>query len=300
MDSEWHCVDMLAGCTRKTSLAILSLSFLYTMRPSGLLPLPLTTTSYTMASSSVSAVLSFATLLLLTAPLVRSQPAAAPPAPAGPLNLTAILVKGGNFNSFIRLLQQTRVDEQLNSQLNNSFNGLTVFAPTDNAFGGLKAGTLNSLNQQQQVELVLYHVLPRYYSLTIFQTASNPLPTQASGKTGVFKLNVTTTTNNQANVSTGVVETPINTPLYSEFPLAVYPVEKVLLPFEIFGPQPPAAAPAPSTKKPNSPPSSSSGEGADSPSEGSTGSGASLKGREVGWSFIAAVGVLGIAAGNLL
>ncbi|WOK97889.1 hypothetical protein Cni_G06597 [Canna indica] len=256
-----------------------------------------------------------ALLFLATAPRAQSQRAAAPPpAPAGgPLNLTAILAKGGQYISFIRLLQETRVDEQLNSQLKNSYSGLTIFAPTDNAFSGLEPGTLNSLTQQEQIQLVLYHVLPRYYSLSTFETASNPLPTQASGKTGVFALNVTTTTNNnQANVSTGVVETPVNNELFADFPLAVYPVEKVLLPYEIFGPKPPAAAPVPAktVKKPGAPlapstdsgvappPKTTSGSGSSSSDTGS--SAASMKGREVGWSIIAGVGLLGIVAGNML
>ncbi|WOK95665.1 hypothetical protein Cni_G04372 [Canna indica] len=241
----------------------------------------------------VSALLALGTLLLLAAPLASSQPTAAAPAPAGPLNLTAILVKGGQYTAFIRLLQQTRVDEQINSQLNNSFNGLTVFAPTDNAFSGLKPGTLNSLTDQEQVQLVLYHVLPRFYSLTTFQTASNPLPTQASGKTGVFTVNVTTSTNsNQANVTSGLVNTPINTALYSDFPLAVYSIEKVLLPNEIFGPKPPAAAPAPATKKPGA--AGATGEGDAAPAPKGEDSGASATAAE--WSFVAGVGVLSIAA----
>ncbi|CAL9044198.1 fasciclin-like arabinogalactan protein 11 [Musa acuminata AAA Group] len=253
-----------------------------------------------MATTSVFMVFGLAAVLVLTAPLVQAQPEAAPPAPAGQLNITAILAKGGRYTSFIRLLRQTQVDEQINSQLSNSYNGLTLFAPTDNAFAGLKVGTLNGLSQQQQIELVLYHVLPRYYSLTAFQTATNPVMTQASGKTGVWTLNVTTSSDHQANVSTGVVEVPIDNAVYADFPLAVYSVEKVLLPYEIFGPKPPAAAPTPSTKKPSPAPEHTADVGAAPPPEGSSDSGASLKAREAGWSFIAGVGLLGIAAGNLL
>jgi hypothetical protein len=140
---------------------------------------------------------------------------------------------------------------QIQSQLNNSFNGLTVFAPTDSAFQALKAGTLNSLSPQDQVNLVLYHVLPRYYSTSTFETASNPIRTQASDKAGPYVLNITSNSN-QVNVSTGVVQTPINTVLYSDFPLAVYSVDKVLEPEELFGVQPPAEAPAPANE-PTSP-----------------------------------------------
>ncbi|XP_020596272.1 fasciclin-like arabinogalactan protein 9, partial [Phalaenopsis equestris] len=175
---------------------------------------------------------------------ITSAATAASPAPIGPSNLTGILDKGGQYNSFIRLLRSTQIDKQLQSQLDNSFNGLTIFAPTDNAFNNLKPGTLNGLSSQDQVNLVLSHVLPRYYSLSTFQTASNPVSTQASGPDGVYTVNVTSTTN-QVNVTTGVVESQVNNALFSDFPLAVYSVDKVLLPSELFGAKPPTAALAP-------------------------------------------------------
>nr|CAD1834331.1 unnamed protein product [Ananas comosus var. bracteatus] len=177
-----------------------------------------------------------------------AQTAAPAPAPAGPPNITAVLAKGGQYTTFIRLLKESRVDEQINSQLNNSFNGLTVFAPTDGAFNSLKSGTLNSISQQDQIELVLYHVLPKFYTLSTFATTSNPLNTQASAAGGgADTLNVTTGTaeGQKVNVSTGVVETPIASALTTDFPLAVYSVDKVLLPYDLFGPKSPASAPLP-------------------------------------------------------
>ena len=44
--------------------------------------------------------------------------------------------------------------------LKNSYDGLTFFAPNDNAFTKLKTGTLNGLTDQQKIQLLLYHVLP--------------------------------------------------------------------------------------------------------------------------------------------
>ncbi|KAL0906549.1 hypothetical protein M5K25_025051 [Dendrobium thyrsiflorum] len=173
---------------------------------------------------------------------IAAAATAAAPSAAGLNNLTDILTKGGQYTTFIRLLKSTQVGQQIQSQLNNSFNGLTIFAPTDNAFNNLKAGTLNGLSAQDQVNLVLSHVLPRYYSLSTFQTASNPVSTQASGPGGVYTVNVSSTTN-QVNVTTGVVETQVNNALDTNFPLAVYSVDKVLLPTELFGPKPPEAAP---------------------------------------------------------
>jgi hypothetical protein len=53
----------------------------------------------------------------------------------------------------------------------------------------------------------------------------------------------------QLNVSTGINNTPVSSVLYSDFPLAVYSVDTVLLPEELFGVKPPAAAPAPLPEK---------------------------------------------------
>ncbi|XP_010522581.1 PREDICTED: fasciclin-like arabinogalactan protein 9 [Tarenaya hassleriana] len=177
-------------------------------------------------------------LLLIAAvlsPEISAQPAAPAPGPAGPVNLTAILEKGGQFSSFIHLLNTTQVGNQVNIQLNSSSDGMTVFAPTDNAFQNLKPGTLNHLSIEDQVRLILYHVTPKYYTLDDLLSVSNPVRTQASGRDGgVYGLNFTGQ-GNQVNVSTGVVETRINNALRQQMPLAVYVVDQVLLPDEMFG-----------------------------------------------------------------
>ncbi|PAN05559.1 hypothetical protein PAHAL_1G157800 [Panicum hallii] len=189
-------------------------------------------------------------LLLLPFLYAAAADAAAPgpSPPGGELNLTSILESGGQYSTLLRLLQATRITEQLTSQLKNSYDGLTFFAPNDNAFTKLKIGTLNGLTDQQKIQLLLYHVLPRYYSVTTFQTASNPLPTEASGPGGMYSVNVTTTTTSHlVNMSTGVVDVPISSTLSAKFPLAVYSVDDVLLPEQLFGTshKGKASAPAP-------------------------------------------------------
>ncbi|XP_010457404.1 PREDICTED: fasciclin-like arabinogalactan protein 9 [Camelina sativa] len=183
--------------------------------------------------------LALATLLLIAAVLLSTkamaQPAAPAPGPAGPINLTAILEKGGQFSTFIHLLNITQIGSQVNIQLNSSSEGMTVFAPTDNAFQNLKPGTLNKLSSDEQVKLILYHVSPKFYSMDDLLSVSNPVRTQASGRdNGVYGLNITGQTN-QINVSTGYVETRISNALRQQRPLAVYVVDMVLLPGEMFG-----------------------------------------------------------------
>ncbi|KAI7997679.1 Fasciclin-like arabinogalactan protein 11 [Camellia lanceoleosa] len=109
-------------------------------------------------------------------PLVQSPPAQLAPGPAlpGPPNITAILEKAGHFSIYIRLLKATQIDNQIYKLLNDSSQSLTMFAPSDNAFGNLS-------------------------------TVSNPLSTQA-GSTVQYPMNVTTA-GNLVNISTGIVNT---------------------------------------------------------------------------------------------
>ncbi|XP_066314693.1 fasciclin-like arabinogalactan protein 11 [Miscanthus floridulus] len=239
------------------------------------------------------AVVAAAFLALAVVPAALAQAPGPAATPSGPPNVTAILEKGGQYTTFIRLMKETQQDTQLNSQLNSSYasngGGYTVFAPTDNAFNNLKPGTLNSLTQQQQVALVQGHVLPQFYSMDSFQTASNPVRTQASGRDGPYTLNITATTNNQLNVSTGVVEVTVNNALSAVKPLAVYSVDKVLLPFELFGAKAPAAAPTASKpKKGGSSDAASGPAGADDAAP--TGAASA---RAVGWSVAGLAAVLG-------
>ncbi|KAF4351990.1 hypothetical protein CsatB_020531 [Cannabis sativa] len=182
-------------------------------------------------------------ILLLTLITIFSHQisAQAPgPAPAGPLNFTAILEKGGQYTTFLRLLSDSQVLSQIVNQLNTSSEGLTVLAPTDNAFNNLKAGTLNGLSREDQVNLILFHVLPKYYALSELLTVSNPVRTQFSADGLNF-----TGQGRQVNVTSGMVETQVNNALRMQSPLAVYQIDDVLLPPSLFGAKPPASAPPP-------------------------------------------------------
>ncbi|MCD7471327.1 Fasciclin-like arabinogalactan protein 11 [Datura stramonium] len=206
--------------------------------------------------------------------------------PSGPTNITQILEKAGQFTTLIRLMKVTQVGDQINTQLNNSNQGMTVFAPTDNAFSSLKSGTINSLSAQQQVQLVQFHVLPNFISMSQFQTVSNPLRTQAGDASpGDFPLNVTTS-GNQVNVSTGVDDATVANTIYTDGQLAVYQVDKVLQPLSIFAASAPATAPAPapatlkSKRKSPAGLSPSSGSG-DSPADNSGGERIAMHGAAV-------------------
>ncbi|KAI3795259.1 hypothetical protein L1987_37910 [Smallanthus sonchifolius] len=137
---------------------------------------------------------------------------------------------------------------------------MTLFAPPDNAFLNLPSGTLNGLSEEKKVKLVLYHVLPKYYSMEDLVDVSNPVPTQAGGEHGSLGLNFSGRAN-QVNVSTGVVETPINNALRKDFPFAVYVMDQELLPLEFTQAPAPEGSSAPPMEKPAKAPSSPAADG---------------------------------------
>ncbi|CAJ2660550.1 fasciclin-like arabinogalactan protein 13 [Trifolium pratense] len=229
-------------------------------------------------------------ILLTLIPFLTAQKAPAP-APSGPINITGIFDKAGQYTTLIRLLNETQQLTQIQSQLNSTSQGFTIFAPTDNAFQNLPSGALNDLSDEQKVQLILYHVTPKCYSLSDFLTVSNPVRTQASGKDGPWGLHFTSQ-GNQVNVSTGVVTVPINNALRQQFPLAVYQLDKVLLPSELFGAKSPDSSPAPkSSKTPSSKTPSSPIEG-DAPAPSSTKKDDSAAGRNVGFGFVVGFGLI--------
>ncbi|EEF29771.1 fasciclin-like arabinogalactan protein 12 [Ricinus communis] len=201
------------------------------------------------------------------APVVQPPPAAplqAPPAPAaqapsgvqvqpstGPLDVVKILGKASHFTVFVRLLKATQVDTELFLQLNNTNNGATILAPTDGAFSGLKVGTLNSLSDGEKIELVKFHIVPTFISTSQFQTVSNPVRTLA-GAGNRFALNVTTG-GSTVNITTGLTNTTISGTVYTDTRLAIYQVDKVLLPLDMFTPKAPAPAPSPAAQAPEKP-----------------------------------------------
>ncbi|KAI9127004.1 hypothetical protein K1719_001563 [Acacia pycnantha] len=191
----------------------------------------------------------------------KPAPATPAPAPAKPLvpsgpqsgdssdisndDIIKILRKAKNFNFLIRLLKTTQLINQINSQLiaTRSASGLTILAPDDGAFSELKAGFLNSLDDNQKIELLQFHVLPVYVSSSNFDSLTNPVRTLAGLNPSRLQLNVTSY-GNMVNISTGVVNTTIAGIVYTDRSLAIYHLNKVLLPLDFFKPM--ALAPAPS------------------------------------------------------
>ncbi|CAL0304090.1 unnamed protein product [Lupinus luteus] len=197
-------------------------------------------------------------------PLVPSLPQSpSPSADATPdtpsVDIVGILRKAKSFNIFVRLLKTTQLINQLNSQLiTTKSGGITILAPDDSAFSGLKPGFLNTLNDGQKLELLQFHVIPDYVSSSNFDTLTNPVRTLAGDKPGKVELNVISY-GGSVNISTGEVNTTISGIIYTDKRLAIYKVGKVLLPTEFFirvskaPAKAPSLAPEPSTETAKAP-----------------------------------------------
>lgn len=194
----------------------------------------------------------FMVLLVLCSSSAYAQTAPSPsltptpaPAPAPDfVNLTDLLTVAGPFHTFLGYLESTKVLETFQDQANNTEEGITIFVPQDKAFTSLKSPSLSNLTADQLKSLVLFHALPHYYSLADFKNLSemSPVATLAGGQ---YTLNFTDVSGT-AHLTSGWTDTKVSSSVHSTEPVAVYQVDKVLLPEAIFGTDiPPTAAPAP-------------------------------------------------------
>ncbi|KAJ8751430.1 hypothetical protein K2173_016637 [Erythroxylum novogranatense] len=196
------------------------------------------------------------------APPVKSPTAAQIPATSsGTPEIDKILTKAGHSTTFVRLLKATGEDSELFSELNTTNNGFTVFAPTDGAWATLKVGTLNTLGEGEKIELVQYHVVTKFISMSDFQTISNPVTTQA-GKGDRVSFNIIVS-GASVNISTGLSNATVSATIYADNQLAIYQIDNVLLPRDLFGSKGPSAAPSPADTlgKPKKGPASVTAEG---------------------------------------
>ncbi|XP_028757076.1 fasciclin-like arabinogalactan protein 11 [Neltuma alba] len=169
-----------------------------------------------------------------------------------PDDITRILKKAKVFTVFGRLLKTTEIINNVNSQLITAKSGgLTILAPDDDAFSDLKAGFLNSLNNGQKIELLQFHILPVFVASNNFDSLNNPVQTLAgTDNPARLQLNVTTF-GDSVNITTGVVDATVKGIVYSDRQLAIYRLDKVLLPLDFVLPKSaPAAAPAALAKTP--------------------------------------------------
>ncbi|OIW16442.1 hypothetical protein TanjilG_19158 [Lupinus angustifolius] len=193
------------------------------------------------------------TLLLLSSsafaktaspPSLSLSPTPAPAPAPDFVNLTELLTVAGPFHTFLNYLESTKVIETFQNQANNTEEGITILVPKDSAFSSLKKPSLSKLTDDQIKQVILFHALPHFYSLADFKNLSETgsTPTFAGGD---YTLNFTDDSGS-VHISSGWSITKVTSAVHSTDPVAIYQVDKVLLPEAIFGTDiPPAPAPAP-------------------------------------------------------
>ncbi|KAJ1698756.1 hypothetical protein LUZ63_007268 [Rhynchospora breviuscula] len=169
---------------------------------------------------------------------VAEAPAEAPSA----VNITELMAAKG-CKTFADLLLST--GDAAKTFQNDIDGGLTAFCPLDQAMDDFLPKFKN-LTDAGKLNLLLYHAIPVYYSVQMLRSNNGVMNTLATEKK-----NYNLTVQNDGEVVTiktpaGVVAKIVGT-IKDEDPLALYTIDKVLEPRELFKKEvpPPAPAPAP-------------------------------------------------------
>ncbi|GAB4845955.1 Fasciclin-like arabinogalactan protein 1 [Ancistrocladus abbreviatus] len=179
--------------------------------------------------------------------ILTSPEAEAPaPGPAG-MNLTDVMSAHG-CKVFADTLSGTDAEK---TYMGNIEGGLTVFCPLDDAFKKFLPKFKN-LTADGKNSLLLYHGIPIYQSISSLKSNNGPMNTLATD--GASKYDFTVQNDGeQVTLITKVVTAKITGTLFDEQPVAIYTIDKVLLPKELFKADiSPAPAPTPEAKAPKS------------------------------------------------
>ncbi|KAL1567574.1 Fasciclin-like arabinogalactan protein 2 [Salvia divinorum] len=120
--------------------------------------------------------------------------------------------------------------------------GLTVFCPSDAAIKSFSPSYKN-LTSAGKTSLLLYHGVPEYNSLGMLRVSNGLMRTLATEGTKKFDFTVATD-GDDVKLQTGVVTATIKGTVIDEDPLAIFKIDKVLLPAELFKADPAAKAKA--------------------------------------------------------
>ncbi|KAD7117224.1 hypothetical protein R6Q59_006198 [Mikania micrantha] len=178
------------------------------------------------------------------------------PAPSADVNISGLLDKAG-CKTFAKLITDTGV---LKVYQTAAANGLTVFAPSDEAFKAAGVPDLSTLSNAELVALLEYHALGTYTPKGSLKTTKDPLSTLATNGAGKYDLTVETA-GDSVTLDSGVATSRLASTVLDSTPLCLFTVDNVLLPTELFGKSPspapslspetsPASAPAPDVLSP--------------------------------------------------
>lgn len=168
--------------------------------------------------------------ILQISTILSSPEAEAPVAAPGPVNLTAIMANKG-CKAFADLLLAT--PDVLKSFQSNLESGLTVFCPDDDAVSAFSPKYRN-LTAAGKSSLLLYHAVAAYYSPQLLKTNNGPFSTLASDAHNKNYKYTVQSDGDTITIKTHIVTASITSTLIDQDPSAVYAIDKVLEPREIF------------------------------------------------------------------
>ncbi|KAI4306219.1 hypothetical protein L6164_029512 [Bauhinia variegata] len=171
--------------------------------------------------------------------ILPSDVAEAPtPAPAQQ-NITSIMSKHG-CKVFADTLLANAAEKTFEDNLAG---GLTVFCPMDDAFKAFLPKYKN-LTAAGKTALLEYHGVPVYMSMSDLKSNNGLQNTLATDGANKYDFNVQND-GEQVTLKTKVTTARITGTLIDEQPLAIFTIDKVLLPTELFKAEAPTPAPAP-------------------------------------------------------
>ncbi|XP_051207815.1 fasciclin-like arabinogalactan protein 1 [Lolium perenne] len=193
--------------------------------------------------------LHLAAVLLVFLPLAVSaagtkEAAKAPAAPPAPPNITAAMVKGGckAFAALVAASPDARTTFQSAGD-----GGVTAFCPSDDAVRSFMPRYKN-LTADAKASLLLFHAVPVYYSQRSLKSNNGVMNTLATdGSANNFNFTVQNE-GEQVTIKTDASDhaARLKSTVYDKDPIAIYALDTVLEPVELFEPaESPAPAPAP-------------------------------------------------------
>ncbi|KAL5538537.1 hypothetical protein UlMin_044795 [Ulmus minor] len=184
-------------------------------------------------------------ILEINAPIIAPGILTAPAPSASDVNITALLEKAG-AKTFAKLIVSSGVIKTYQSAIEK---GLTLFAPSDEAFKTPGTPDLTKLTNAELVSLLLYHSVAGYTPKGTLKTTKASISTLATNGAGKYDLSVTTA-GDSITLHTGVDSSRLADTVVDSTPLVIFTVDNVLLPTELFGKSP---SPAPALEPVSSP-----------------------------------------------
>lgn len=192
--------------------------------------------------------------------ILPSEAAEAPTPGPSALNLTGLLSAHG-CKAFADTLLASDAEKTYEDNLDS---GLTVFCPLDDAMKAFLPKYKN-LTAAGKVALLEYHGVPVYQSMSMLKSNNGLLNTLATDGASTYDFTVQND-GEVVTLKTKIVTAKIVGTLFDEQPVAIYTINKVLLPGELFKAEAPTPAPAPAPEEAaDSPKSSKKSKKAPSP-----------------------------------